>query len=269
MTERLAILAGLGAIVAAALAALRDVVAVRTEVARVRAALPAIAAAAFALAIAARWGRLGHGPFLSLYEILLSNSFSLATALTLASAFDARVRAAAFTACAVLVVIAVWLAVVPAADTVLPPTYATPVLWLHVAASKLFLGLSLIALTLACDRPLRSAAGRTGAAFVPGADTSTHAAWSYLGAALVAQTLLLVAGAWWAQDAWGRYWDWDPLETWAFVTWAAAAAALHLRASRRWPLDRTAWLIVPVFLLAFWTFFGIPFVSTAPHKGAI
>lgn len=272
--ERIAVLLGLAALVGAAALALRDLVGARERVGPSRALLPALAAAAFATTIAFRWQRLGHGPFLSMYEILASNAFSLSTALAVAGAFDARVRARSLTACLVLVVLGAWLAFVPANDTVLPPTYATPVLWLHVAASKLFLGLALLATTLACDRPLRARiAARVSASLTPGSTgnvaTGELAAWQYLAAAVVAETLLLVAGAWWAQDAWGRYWDWDPLETWAFVTWAAAAAALHMRASRRWPLERTTWLIVPVFLLAFWTFFGIPFVSTAPHKGAI
>jgi hypothetical protein len=49
----------------------------------------------------------------------------------------------------------------------------------------------------------------------------------------VFDTLMLIVGAVWAQDAWGRYWAWDPLETWAFASWLALAAALHARATLR------------------------------------
>jgi ABC-type transport system involved in cytochrome c biogenesis permease subunit len=87
--------------------------------------------------------------------------------------------------------------------------------------------------------------------------------------ALVFDTLMLIVGAVWAQDAWGRYWAWDPLETWAFASWLALAAALHARATLRpAPALFGLWL-AGVFTLAFLTFFGVPFISTAPHKGAV
>jgi ABC-type transport system involved in cytochrome c biogenesis permease subunit len=88
-------------------------------------------------------------------------------------------------------------------------------------------------------------------------------------AALVFHSLMLIAGAVWAQDAWGRFWAWDPLETWAFVTWLALAAAVHARLTWRIGPRSGALLIAAVFVIAFLTFFGVPFVSLAPHKGAV
>jgi ABC-type transport system involved in cytochrome c biogenesis permease subunit len=85
--------------------------------------------------------------------------------------------------------------------------------------------------------------------------------------AFVFHSLMLIAGAVWAQDAWGRYWAWDPLETWAFMTWLALGASLHLRLTYRIPPWIGWLLILGVFILAFLTFFGVPFVSLAPHKG--
>jgi ABC-type transport system involved in cytochrome c biogenesis permease subunit len=88
-------------------------------------------------------------------------------------------------------------------------------------------------------------------------------------AALLFESLMLVAGAVWAQDAWGRFWAWDPLETWAFLTWIALAAAVHARLAWRLTPRVGAWMVLAVFALAFLTFFGLPFVSVAPHKGAV
>ena len=87
--------------------------------------------------------------------------------------------------------------------------------------------------------------------------------------AFVFDTLMLVVGAVWAQDAWGRYWGWDALESWAFATWVALEALLHARATLRpSPEQHGAWL-AGVFVLAFLTFFGVPFISTTPHQGAL
>ena len=47
-------------------------------------------------------------------------------------------------------------------------------------------------------------------------------------------TFAVVAGAIWAENAWGRYWGWDPKETWAFITWVVYAAYLHARSTAGW-----------------------------------
>jgi len=55
-------------------------------------------------------------------------------------------------------------------------------------------------------------------------------------------TFAVVAGAIWAESAWGRYWGWDPKETWAFITWVGYAAYLHARVTVGWRGRRAAWL---------------------------
>ena len=53
-------------------------------------------------------------------------------------------------------------------------------------------------------------------------------------------TFAVIAGAIWAEDAWGRYWGWDPKETWAFITWVVYAGYLHARATAGWKGRRAA-----------------------------
>ena len=55
-------------------------------------------------------------------------------------------------------------------------------------------------------------------------------------------TFAVIAGAIWAENAWGRYWGWDPKETWAFITWVAYAAYLHARVTVGWRGRKAAWL---------------------------
>jgi len=52
----------------------------------------------------------------------------------------------------------------------------------------------------------------------------------------------LSTGAIWAEAAWGRYWGWDPKETWSFITWVAYAAYLHARVTAGWKGKKAAWL---------------------------
>jgi ABC-type transport system involved in cytochrome c biogenesis permease subunit len=232
--------------------------------------LLASAIALHTLSLALRWRALGHGPFTTMHESLSSNLWSLALIFAIAAWGLREVRAALWAAAPVLGVLALWLLLADARPGHFPATYATPLLYLHTLVGKLFLGLLLVAVALGAVPWLRrSAWGAARSAHWPDAQRFDELAHRFAGFAFVFETLMLIVGAVWAQDAWGRYWAWDPLESWAFLTWVALAAALHARAALRpAPAVFGLWL-AGVFAIAFLTFFGVPFISTAPHKGAV
>ncbi|KIL38203.1 cytochrome C biogenesis protein [Gordoniibacillus kamchatkensis] len=72
----------------------------------------------------------------------------------------------------------------------------------------------------------------------------------------------------WAQEAWGRFWGWDPKEVWALITWLFYAAFLHLRLSRGWLGKRSAWLSVIGFLIVMFTLVGVNLVIAGLHSYA-
>jgi len=76
----------------------------------------------------------------------------------------------------------------------------------------------------------------------------------------------LFFGAIWAKHAWGRYWGWDPKETFMLVTWLVYVLYLHLRVMRGWRGKRTAWIAVLGFLLALFTFAGVNFLIRGLHS---
>ena len=225
--------------------------------------------ALFAFAIGVRWTRIGHGPFINMFEILASNLFSLGFIYALAYWRLPALRPGAAVAMPVMLVPALWLLAVSPADSHLPPTYDTPWLWVHVATGKIFLGICLVALGLAGVMLSRRAGFARRFRAMPADAALDRLAWRFMGVALAFHSLMLISGAVWAQDAWGRYWAWDPIEAWAFLTWLAMAAALHLRTTWRVPPWLGAAMILGIFVLAFLTFFGVPFLSNSPHKGAI
>jgi ABC-type transport system involved in cytochrome c biogenesis permease subunit len=222
------------------------------------------------LALALRWNAHGHGPFTTMHEILSSSLWSLALVFALACWAVAELRGALPLVLPVWAVFAVWLLMADARAGHLPPTYATPLLYLHAVVGKLYLGLLLVAVVLGGVPLLRRSAwwARRFAALA-GERRLDELAHRFAAFALVADSLMLIVGAVWAQDAWGRYWAWDPLESWAFASWLALVAALHARATLRPSPARFGMWLALVFVLAFLTFFGVPFISTTPHKGAI
>ena len=67
----------------------------------------------------------------------------------------------------------------------------------------------------------------------------------------------LIAGPIWAQEAWGRYWGWDPKEVWAFITWVVFACYLHARATAGWRGRRAAILALVGFATFIFSFYGV------------
>ena len=220
--------------------------------------------------IGLRWERLGHGPYITMFEVLSSNVWSLACVFTFAYWRYRAVRPIALVVMPLLFIVLGWMLMKDTDAGHLPATYHTIWLFIHIGFAKLFSGTTLVAVGIAGALLLRGA-GRGGArlARLPEDARLDELAYRFMALALIFETLMLITGAIWAQDAWGRYWAWDPLETWSFITWLTLAFALHLRYARKAAPRTGAIMILIVFVLMFFTFFGIPFISPIAHQGAI
>lgn len=220
--------------------------------------------------IGARWLRLGHLPVGNGFEMLSANVWGLMVAVLIGYWLMPRVRAFAAIVLPVVIMLMAWMLLIPAHESSLPPSYDTVWLFIHIGFIKLFLGAAFIALGMGGIVLLRRAnIGRDRFAGLPEDRRLDDLAYRYMALALMFDTLGIVAGAIWALDAWGRYWSWDPLEVWSLLTWLAIGLTLHLRSSFRTGPVVNALMIAGTFVIAFFTFFGIPFVSTALHKGMI
>ena len=127
--------------------------------------------------------------------------------------------------------------------------------WLaiHVAAMTLSTGIFFVAAVLGvvylfAERYTRlAAAGRRPADHgifrrLPGPEALDRLTYRTVVFGFPVWTFGIIAGAIWADQAWGRYWGWDPVETWAFITWVVYACFLHARATAGWRGKRAAWI---------------------------
>lgn len=81
-------------------------------------------------------------------------------------------------------------------------------------------------------------------------------------------TFAVIAGAIWAEKAWGKYWGWDPKETWSFIVWVVYAAYLHARATQGWKGKAAAWIALAAFGCVLFNYFVVNTVLDGLHSYA-
>ena len=79
----------------------------------------------------------------------------------------------------------------------------------------------------------------------------------------------IITGSVWANSAWGRYWGWDPKETWSLITWFVYATLLHARLMRGWEGRRIAILSIAGFVAVMFTYFGVNYLPGLHSYGAM
>jgi cytochrome c-type biogenesis protein CcsB len=103
---------------------------------------------------------------------------------------------------------------------------------------------------------------------LPDADTLDRITYKTICIAFPLLTLMIAAGAYWANRAWGSYWNWDPKETWAAITWLVYAGYLHMRITRGWRGRRAAYFAILGFGVVMFTFFGVTYLLPGLHAYA-
>jgi len=144
--------------------------------------------------------------------------------------------------------------------TPLPPALQSIWLVVHVFVASLATGFLAVGGGVSIAQLLqeRREAGRTrGLRFlrsVPDAEVLESTANRVIIVGFALWTFTLIAGAIWAERAWGRYWGWDTKEVWTFIIWVVFAGYVHARATRGWRGSRSAWLAIIGFTAVLFNF---------------
>jgi cytochrome c-type biogenesis protein CcsB len=118
----------------------------------------------------------------------------------------------------------------------------------------------------AADEPEARVVRRRG--LLPAAATLDRLAYRMIAFAFPIWTFGLITGAIWAERAWGRYWGWDPKETWSFVTWVVFAGYLHARATSGWRGRRAAVIALVGFVSLLITYYAVNLWIVGLHSYA-
>ncbi len=218
----------------------------------------------------------GRVPWGNMYE------FSISTAVALLGAFLAySLRRdirwfGIFVVVPVLLILGLAVTVLYTEAAQLVPALKSYWLVIHVSAAVICsgafaLGAALSALYLVRARAERLAGADAVpqgafASRLPAADRLDGLAYRINAFVFPLWTFAVIAGAIWAENAWGRYWGWDPKETWAFITWVIYAGYLHARATAGWKGTRSAIICLIGFGSLTFNYFAVNLIFNGKHS---
>ena len=207
-----------------------------------------IATLLLASGVLARGFSASRVPWGNMYEFSITGALTFAIAFLVAGRkYDLRWLGLPISIFILLILgTAITLLYRPSAPLV--PALRSTWLVVHVSAAIISGGVFLLSNTVAAaylwlERMERIKGERIGwARRLPSLDVLDQLSYRLVAFVFPLWTFAVIAGAIWAEAAWGRYWGWDPKETWAFITWILYAAYLHARVTAGWKGRKAAWL---------------------------
>lgn len=211
-------------------------------------------------------------PWANMYEFALTGTLVITTVYLLVlvvSKHDLRFLGT-FVTGLVLVLLGIatvnfYVSVVP-----LPPALQSAWLVIHVFVASASVGFFALGFALSVVQLLQSrrestlrqdgvvasakAVKQSFLATLPHSTTLENLAYRVIIIGFILWTFTLMAGAIWAEAAWGRYWGWDTKEVWTFIIWVVYASYIHARATRGWRGSRSAWLAIIGFSTVLFNF---------------
>ena len=197
--------------------------------------------------VVARGLSAGRVPWSNMYEFSITGALAFAVAyLVTLRKYDLRWLGLPISI-VVLLVLGTAITVLYRPSAPLVPALKSTWLVIHVSAAIISGGVFFLAnvisgMYLWLDSVEKRGGRNPWAQRLPDLETLDQLAYRLVAFVFPLWTFAVIAGAIWAEHAWGRYWGWDPKETWAFITWVAYAAYLHARVTIGWRGRKAAWL---------------------------
>lgn len=221
------------------------------------------------ISIALRWIETGHGPYINMYEALSSYAWVCVVIFLLVQQKYEKIK---ITGSIVMPISFLMMGAGTAYSRdiqTLPAALRSYWLIAHIGFAKLAFGSILVAVGIAVLYILKERHKENGEDLfykrLPELKVMDELMYRFVAAGFLFLTIMIGAGAIWANQTWGRYWGWDPIETWSLISWFTYGICLHLRMNMGWTEKRIAWLIIfSIFVLAF-SLFGVGYVYSGLH----
>ena len=219
-------------------------------------------AALLVFVIVSRWQDAARPPWTNMWEFTVAFAASVAVAYVVFErvAKPAPAVGGIIQTVVVLLLLTAIFAFSSEVEPLVPALQSEGILAIHVG----FMVVAYGALSLSFGAALlRLAAGRRG---IPSPSTLDGISRGSVVVGFPLLTVGILLGAYWANDAWGRYWGWDPKETAALVTWLIYAGYLHIERLPDWRGPRTAAVLIGGYVAVLFTYFGVNLWISGLHS---
>lgn len=217
--------------------------------------------------VATRWIGSGHPPVDGRYESNLAGAWFVLLMLVLVQRWFKRIKVFGLLIIPIVLIMLGQGIMSRPELRPLTPNYNSWWLWIHVLFAWFAYGSFAVASGLGLIYLLKNRAVNSDAKFwglFPDVNLMDDIITRFVFFGFISQTMMLISGSIWANGLWGRYWGWDPLETWSLVTWLTYGVIIHFRLTLGWKGTRIAWLVLMALATEIVTLFGIGYV-TALH----
>lgn len=219
--------------------------------------------------IGARWIRSGHGPYLGFYEVASLMAFlTVGLFAWLIWRYPGFAPAGAAVMPVAFLIIGASMLVSREAEAV-SGALASTWLVIHVVFANMAYGSYVAAFALSASFLMREygRGKRLGSLLdrLPSQFVIDDLTYKFVGSGFVFQGVMIASGAIWANEAWGRYWGWDPMEIWSLIAWMVYALYLHLRLTLNWSGRRAAWVAALCLPVIVFSLLGVPLVYQSIH----
>lgn len=225
------------------------------------------------VALAVRWVRVGHLPFLGFYEVVSGLALVSVVALGLIVWRHRDLVQLGVVLMPLTFLMMGGAMLAPKAGLAVTPKLASWWLTIHVGFAKLTYAAFIVSFALALVYLFRDREGggrlRDVLEKLPSQEVIDDLSFKFVGAGFIFLGVMIAAGAIWANEAWGRYWGWDPVETWSLVSWLVYAIYLHLRLTHGWRGRKAAWLAVAALPVVVFSLIGVPIAYNSIHGAYI
>ncbi|MEK6744926.1 MAG: cytochrome c biogenesis protein CcsA [Nitrospirota bacterium] len=220
------------------------------------------------LVIALRWTATGISPFFTISESITFGIFCAVLIFLVFEFANKAVRPLGVLVMPVSFVLMGWAGtLIKDAAVQIAPALQSGWIWVHIIGAATGFGAVLTAAGMGLMYLLKEKNLKGIYEKLPDSRVLDNLGYRFVAGGFIMYGLMIVSGAFWANQVKGTYWNWDPVEVWSLISWLTYGIYLHLRITFGWRGRKLAWYALIALVAMIISYWGIPFSMETFHKG--
>lgn len=220
------------------------------------------------ISIALRWKETGISPFFSISESLSFGMFITVILFIVFQFTNKRVKPLGVLVMPLVFVLMGWAGtLMEEAASKIAPALQSGWIWVHILGAATGFSAVLMAAAFGLMYILKEKNDTGVFERIPDLAVLDMLGYRFVLGGFIMYGLMIVSGAFWANQVKGTYWNWDPVEVWSLISWLTYGIYLHLRITMGWRGRRLAWYALFAMIFMIVSYWGIPFSVETFHSG--